>query len=104
MPPTSNPALAEKRAAGRVVVSVDAGDGEGGERLVVLGGEDDALFDAGQELFQPEAGVVVDGVGVDALVAERALLDAPAGGEGFAGAVDVEVFGGLDRAVQLDEL
>src|SRR5689334_9905406 len=83
---------------------VGGGGGEGGQVAVVLGGQGEAFVGTREDLLEGEAVVFGKGIGVDALLAERALFESPGEGEAFAGAVEVEVVGGLDGGVEVEEV
>jgi len=79
------------------------GDETGDDEVFVLGDECEAFVGAGGDLAEEEAGVVVEGIGGDQPLAERAFFDMPGGCEVFAGTVEVEIAGGFDGAVDVGQ-
>ena len=87
-----------------VVGGVGLGEEYADDGGVMLGDVGDAFVGAGGELFGEEAEVVREAGGLDELFAEGAFFKAPLGGDGLAGAFEVEVLGRFDGGVDFVEL
>src|SRR5688572_5284183 len=72
--------------------------GQGHELVLVLGHQHGALLHTAQDLLEHEPPVVVDGVGINQLLARLPLFDDPFLKEPLARALDVQVLRRLDRA------